>query len=82
MPITVKDEKFDVVLCSHWYVYEFEPPVATVPVISPTALPTQTSELVPEANDIVPASKEDTVKVAVLVVEHPVLAKVPIAVYV
>ena len=75
-------EDEDVVLYSHWYVYEFEPPVATVPVISPTALPTQTSELVPEANDIVPASKEDTVKVAVLVVEHPVLAKVPIAVYV
>ena len=78
-PITVKDEKFDVVLYSHWYVYDVDPPVAGVPVISPTALPTQTSELAPEANAIDPASKEDTVKLAVLVVEHP---WVPIAVYV
>jgi len=60
-------------------VYDVDPPVAAVPVIAPTALPSQTSELAPEANAISPASKEDTVKVAVLVVEHP---SVPIAVYV
>ena len=69
-------------LYSHWYVYDVDPPVAAVPVIAPTALPSQTSELAPEANAISPASKEDTVKVAVLVVEHPVLKSVPIAVYV